>query len=413
MEDNSLKHLNFFISLIDNNFPFSLIRPGDGEYMIMNNISFKTQDKWSYKINGRLTSDLINVKDLLKQKNLFVGLPCKDCQGQEVFNWFVKTWELNTNQITYANIFCNKNWDRINSYISNKKFYYIGPGDKKNNLIKDRFLISELLVENWDLEYEKIYIEINTWVSNILENNQENNLFLFSCGPISKILIPRLFNKYPGNTFLDFGSSLDLLTKGSSNRPYMNKNNHYSNIVCDFYRGHTFYSKNDIDFFNGGWSYTPNEMKEFLKYLTLKDKYSVLEFGSGDSTKKLYDIISRFCYEIEYHTYENDINYFVNYKNVKTILYDNIDNVEIPDNKYDIIIVDGPHGINRMKWFSKFKNNIKYDSLLLIDDFNHYKEFKEQLDYNFEYKILSLSDVKFVPNGEHSWILVTNIMAKF
>ena len=415
MEGNSLNHLNFFISMLENNLSFSIIRPGDGEYMIMNNKSFKTQDKWQFKSNSRLTDDLINIKNMLKQKNLFVGLPCKDCQGEEVFNWFTKIWELNLDQITYANIFCNSNWEKIISYLNlkNKKFYYIGPGNKENNLIIDRFFISEFLVEKWDLEYERVYNDICTWVQNIVSgSNEENNLFLFSCGPISKILIPRLFNKYANNSFLDFGSALDLLTKGLSNRPYLDKSNPYSKVVCDFDRGHNIYSKLDIDFFNGGWSYTPNEMKEFLKYLTLKDKYSVLEFGSGDSTKKLYDIISRFCYHIEYHTYENDINYYVNYKNVKCILYQDINKVEIPDIKYDIIIVDGPHGIDRMKWYRKFKNNVKYDSLILVDDFNHYKEFKEQLDYNFDYKILSLSDVKFVPYGEHSWILVTNIIPK-
>ncbi len=176
----------------------------------------------------------------------------------------------------------------------------------------------------------------------------------------------------------------------------------------------SLYNENDIQKFVGGWSYTQNEMREFLKYLTPRDSYKVLEFGAGNSTKILYDIIERYAKNIEYDTFETDINYHVNYKNVNTIMYNinNIDRVIIPDKTYDIIIVDGPNGVLRSKWYSKIRSNIKYDTVILIDDYNHYKEFEEELNRNFNYKILSASDVPFAPNGEHSWRILTDITIK-
>jgi hypothetical protein len=175
------------------------------------------------------------------------------------------------------------------------------------------------------------------------------------------------------------------------------------------------YQESDINKFKSGWSYTPNEMRDFFKYLIVKDSYKVLEFGAGDSTKILYDIIERYCKNIEYDTFETDINYAVKYKNVNTILYDsnNIDNTTIPNKKYDIILIDGPTGVLRSKWYFKIRNNIKYDTILLIDDYKHYKEFEDELNKNFDYLILSRSDVPFVPNGEHSWRILTNITLKY
>ena len=44
----------------------------------------------------------------------------------------------------------------------------------------------------------------------------------------------------------------------------------------------------DIPIFNGGWSYTQKEMIELFKYIVYTNDFNILEFGSGDSTVKLY-----------------------------------------------------------------------------------------------------------------------------
>jgi hypothetical protein len=174
------------------------------------------------------------------------------------------------------------------------------------------------------------------------------------------------------------------------------------------------YSEEDITQFVGGWSYTQNEMREFLKHIVPRETYHVLEFGSGKSTCILYDILERYCQTITYDTYETDETYKVVHKNVNTILYNinQIDEVNIPNKLYDIILIDGPNGVLRSKWYSKIRNYISYHTIMLIDDYNHYTEFETELNRNYNYTILSLSDEPFKPYGEHSWRIITNITLK-
>ena len=89
-----------------------------------------------------------------------------------------------------------------------------------------------------------------------------------------------------------------------------------------------------------------------------------------------------------------------------------IENTFIPDVQFDLILIDGPNGDKRSLWYSKIKNNVKIGTICLIDDFNHYKCFGEELDRNYEYELLSFSDEPFVPYGEHSWKIVRILSIK-
>jgi hypothetical protein len=112
--------------------------------------------------------------------------------------------------------------------------------------------------------------------------------------------------------------------------------------------------------------------------------------------------------------FKTDETYKVVHKNVNTILYDinNIDQLIIPNKIYDIVLIDGPNGVVRSKWYSKIRNHIAYHTIMLIDDYNHYTEFETELNRNYNYTILSLSDEPFKLYGEHSWRIITNITLK-
>ena len=162
---------------------------------------------------------------------------------------------------------------------------------------------------------------------------------------------------------------------------------------------------NMIPSFNGGWSYTQKEMTELFKHISLDKIHSILEFGSGDSTEKLYKYIQP---EV-FYTYESDNSFIPPESNVKYMKYDinEIDTLVLPDIKFDLILIDGPNGEYRSKWYSKIRKNVKQGTVLLIDDFNHYKSFSDELDKNFKYDLLSFRDEPFVPYGEHSWKIVS------
>ena len=162
--------------------------------------------------------------------------------------------------------------------------------------------------------------------------------------------------------------------------------------------------------FDGGWSYTQKEMNELFKYLSYNDKkdFRVLEFGSGNSTIKLYDYLKLKVENVIFYTYENNKNFVFYHTDIKLMFYDEnkIKDVVIPSQKFDLILIDGPNGDKRSLWYAKIRENVKEGTILLVDDFNHYKCFSDELDKNFTYDLLSFSNEPFVPNGEHSWKIV-------
>jgi len=160
--------------------------------------------------------------------------------------------------------------------------------------------------------------------------------------------------------------------------------------------------------FNGGWSYTQREMEEFFKHVVFYPKMAVLEFGSGDSTVKLYNHFKCFVEDLTFYTYESNPNFIGNHQHVKYMSYaeSNIDELILPEIQFDIVLIDGPNGDKRSKWYSKIKPFVKTGTIILVDDFNHYACFGEELDKHFKYDVLSFHDEPFVAYGEHSWKIV-------
>ena len=175
--------------------------------------------------------------------------------------------------------------------------------------------------------------------------------------------------------------------------------------------------------FNGGWSYTQKEMNELFKFIDLElitkhNFYNILEFGSGDSTLKLVHIFNNID-NLIYYTYESDSEYIQKHDKLITVLYNEKDvyNVQLENDiseglLFDLVLVDGPTGENRKFWYNKFKKYVKTGTIILVDDFNHYASFGEELDKHFDYELLSFSNEPFRPNGEHSWKIVKVINVK-
>jgi len=169
--------------------------------------------------------------------------------------------------------------------------------------------------------------------------------------------------------------------------------------------------------FNGGWSYTNMEMGELFKHIDLnlfRENYNILEFGGGDSTLKIHNLFDN-VKNLKYYVVESNSQYLhVNTDNkFQYILYDEIDlpNIKLQDHIreniiFDLVLIDGPNGEGRKYWYNKIKPFVDIGSIILIDDFNHYQAFSDELDLNYDYDVLSLSMIPFVPYGEHSWKIV-------
>jgi hypothetical protein len=147
-------------------------------------------------------------------------------------------------------------------------------------------------------------------------------------------------------------------------------------------------TEEDCRVFPSGWSLTPFSVYTSFKHLTYNNQINVLEFGSGLSTHLIYNILNKLQIPFKYVVYEHDRRYATT-KGVEYNIFDLSHQKFSSDIIFDFIIVDGPNGVNRYKWYEQFKNNVRSGTIILIDDFHHYREFGNALDEHFDYELIS------------------------
>tara|TARA_B000000557_G_scaffold262370_1_gene263040 strand:+ start:1215 stop:1706 length:492 start_codon:yes stop_codon:yes gene_type:complete len=153
-----------------------------------------------------------------------------------------------------------------------------------------------------------------------------------------------------------------------------------------------------------GYSYCSEQILQFINDINNNESINILEFGAGDSSIKIYKYLQQIYKKINYTCYETDINWVPKFDYINTIIYRNVENVILPVSKYDLILVDGPTGITRKFWYEKIKSVTKSGTIVHIDDYDHYKEFEEELKKNLEYDELYRKTRSF--KGEKSWLTV-------
>ena len=60
-----------------------------------------------------------------------------------------------------------------------------------------------------------------------LAKSYRDTLFMVSVGPLSEVLIARLWRANPFNRYIDFGSAVDVAFKNSTNRGYADEQSRY------------------------------------------------------------------------------------------------------------------------------------------------------------------------------------------
>lgn len=236
------KEFNRIVGVIDSKQPICFVRYGDGEVMIMNNspVPQSTQaysiDKWSS--NGgktKLGDKLIEVLNH-KEKEWIYGIPCKCCNNT-CKNHLLSKLDLPINQITYANLFVNSNYNLFLEWIKklDEEVILITNESVKNNLTRYPFKVKDYFPIKDDClnYYEKNDL---IFTENLKETfkNTENTLFLISAGPLSELIIHELWSINKTNRLIDVGSSLDFYTHNKITRPYMVTGNYYNLKKCDF-----------------------------------------------------------------------------------------------------------------------------------------------------------------------------------
>lgn len=159
----------------------------------------------------------------------------------------------------------------------------------------------------------------------------------------------------------------------------------------------------------GGWSYSTKQIINLIPHLP-SGRLKVLELGSGDSTGKICDYFISTHSDITFYSYETSKNYLSNHPKVIGKLYESVESCILPEEVFDLILVDGPTGEVRKEWYAKLKSVSKIGTIIHIDDFCHYESFRTNLDSNFQYEILDHAERE--NRAEHCWrtVKVTKIL---
>lgn len=204
-------------------------------------------DKWYWNsTNKKFRDSLIESTSICINKNNFIGLPCK--------NWIDVSKSIisfsncsSSKYMSYATLFINKNYkmfkDWIISFLSIKNTWKIilvanSIINKDISWAYKFFPIPDHLIENWD-NYSISLLEKLSY-----QAKEKDLIFFISAGPAANIIISHLIKINSNNIYIDFGSSIEFITKGYSTRPY-SENTIYSNQSCE-----PFYLENKTIFYS-------------------------------------------------------------------------------------------------------------------------------------------------------------------
>ena len=207
--------------------PFSFSKYADGEYAILRNIKITNTDKWTFDPNiHQIEHKFLMDSFTYDAKGYYVGISCPCCQPKENVQWMRDT--IKTKNVTFANIFVNSN------YIFFKEHFI----PEFNSWGGDIILVANYEGKNKKLPFKVNYyydIKIGSWINPELNKcidtlsekaeNKNNQLFLFSGGPLGNILAHKLHQINNKNTYIDIGSTINPWIVGNNRRYLSGKNN--------------------------------------------------------------------------------------------------------------------------------------------------------------------------------------------
>lgn len=238
--DKYTSDFDYFWGLIDLNINFAFARYADGEVMLMNGIEVPefTQafqvDRWKAP-NGlsKVGRELLETTSH-QERHYYYAISGRSDNPNDWLYLVNKIYNRNSDR-TFVNLWINANYERTKQRLLNLK--------------RDVVLICNEAAIGKTFPFPVKMISpfpndcINFWENNSEQYIQhlidtygkmENQLFFISCGPVSEIIIHRLYQNNPNNTYIDMGSALDEFIHGRKTRPYMDPNSRYAKEKSSF-----------------------------------------------------------------------------------------------------------------------------------------------------------------------------------
>ncbi len=238
--DKFFNDFNYFWDMIEKGENFTFSRYADGEVMLMSGKQVNTLTQ-AYRVdNWSAPSGITKVgKELLDslnhtEKNYFYGISSKTDNINDYF-YLKKNIKQKEENISFVNLWINANYKKsIEKYKTlNRPVTLIC----NYNAEKDNFPFNvntiipfpDNCIEYWETNSDSF---VDTLINQVGE--KQNELFFISCGPVSEIIIHKLYSHNPNNTYIDVGSSIDEFVHGQKTRPYMNDGTIYSKMISSF-----------------------------------------------------------------------------------------------------------------------------------------------------------------------------------
>lgn len=222
--------IEFIFNKLKNKEHFAFSKYADGEYKVLRNEYITNCDNWTF--NPKIHQ--LEYKYLLdsyhyNHPDYYVGISCPCCQPQPHIQWMRDN--VGTKNITWANLFVNSNYEHF------KQNFFT----EFNNWEGEVTLVANEQGESQKLPFKVdnyLPIQIGSWFNPTLEHiinilkekslETNNQLFLFSGGPLGNILTHQLHLINKNNTYLDIGSTINPWIVGN-NRGYLK---HNINKIC-------------------------------------------------------------------------------------------------------------------------------------------------------------------------------------
>jgi hypothetical protein len=148
---------------------------------------------------------------------------------------FLKS-HLKTDKLTFANLWINANYQKMKEFYStlDKSVYVICNHEARAERfpfkVNEIFPFPDNCILYWEEHGEDYITQLLDYTSQL-----SGETIFVSAGPVSEILIDKMYKANPNNQYIDVGSSLGEYIHGYKTRPYMDESSQYSKEISFFY----------------------------------------------------------------------------------------------------------------------------------------------------------------------------------
>lgn len=242
-----------FTTMVVDGVPFAYARYADGEVSLMKCRAVdqfsqaNVVDNWSYDCSPTVLGDLLRESMTHNEIDYYYAISAKSDSVED--NSYLKMrLRAKESNITFANLWINANYQSMLRFYKetlpklNRDIYLICNESAFDNLgnycgnelpfkVKEYFPFPSRCVEYFEYYGTEYVRSMQQYIRDL--EDAPLSTFLFAAGPVSEVLIDKLYRTNPNHQYIDIGSSLDEYTRRKKTRPYMDPNSQYAKEISE------------------------------------------------------------------------------------------------------------------------------------------------------------------------------------